>query len=295
MKRTLAVLFVSTVLMTSNVWACYYSSMMMPTNTDVNSKDAGRMVGDNSTSTTRTQTKANARRHTGGKKGKNKSGVGINNLRLDAGFNYTEFSDRLINVQGDVEDFNLVLSGDINEKLSFTIGYNYNRLDTNEGPEIVIESEGINGSLHYAITENYGVGILGSYNWVDYENVSGNSFAWLVGGFFTTNHDLDYFVLSTVTTVAHTDYDFDHDTFWQVMVDVSRQWNDYFNTFIYAAYTDSFRTNGRTSADNSYFNFGIGFDVYATDNLTFSFAYDSTESFEKYNDQTFSFNVGYTF
>jgi hypothetical protein len=183
MKRLFAITIVMLMVSASSAWACMYP-MMMNTSTETSKKDANRQVNDNQTSPTRAQVKSNAQHYTKSRSKKSKSGFGFDNLRLDAGFNYTEFSDRSINVQGDVEDYNLILSGDLNESWSFTLGYNHNRLDTNEGPEIVIESEGLNGSLHYAINEHYGIGAFASYNWVDYENLNGNSFAWATGAFF---------------------------------------------------------------------------------------------------------------
>ena len=179
--------------------------------------------------------------------------------------------------------------------MSFTIGYNYNRLDTDKGVDIVIESEGINGSLLYRIDDNYGFGGFASYNWVDIENVNGNSFAWSTGLFFTTSHDLDFFTLTTVTSLYHVDWDSDHDYFASFLVDVSKQWNDWFNTFAFISYTDALRDSDHNLTDNSYFNWGLGVEIQATDNLSFRLTYDSTESIHNYNDQTFGINVGYTF
>ena len=75
------------------------------------------------------------------------------------------------------------------------------------------------------------------------------------------------FTLSTVTSLYHIDYDSDHNHHVSFLVDVSRQWNDWLNTYIYGSYTASLRGSGSSYDDNSYFNYGVGFDITATDQL----------------------------
>jgi hypothetical protein len=282
--------------------SCVYPIYTSSNDDDVSAAEAGSRVSGASQGIarsgikTQTQGGANAQKNSGNGNDPTATGdFSTDNLRLDAAFNYTEFNDTSINVQGDVEDYNLTLSGSISESLSFTVGYNHNRLDTNEGPELVIESEGINGSLHYNLTDNYGIGAFASYSFVDYEGINGNSFAYSTGVYFSTYHEFDFLNLSTATSVAYTDFDLDHDTIFTSLVNVSKQVTDYLNLFTYISYTDSLRDSSHNLADSSYFNVGAGFDVFINESLTFSFTYDTTESLHNYNDQSFFMNVGYKF
>ena len=75
---------------------------------------------------------------------------------------------------------------------------------------------------------------------------------------------------------------------------LDKQWNDTINTFAYVSYTYSLGYSD-SLADTSYWNFGVGADLYLTEALNVSLTYDTTEALHNYNDNTLMLNLSYLF
>ena len=107
------------------------------------------------------------------------------------------------------------------------------------GSEYRGETYGGDLVLIHKLNENYGLGIYTFYQHSDFEAFDTRDYGAGGGMLFSSCHDLDWFEVSTVTTLTKTHYEAGNDTPFNTSIDFTRYWNDRFSTTLRTVFTDS--------------------------------------------------------
>ena len=218
---------------------------------------------------------------------------GIENLRLDGGVTYTSFDDSTSNSSGHFREYSLTMTGDLTESDTLSIGINQTRFETGAGSSALARSNGISLTWIHNLTENYGVGAFALLNDVDIEETNGNTYSYAYGALFTTFHSFDQFNLSSVTAIAHADFDVGYDQLFMSAWTVSKPWTDKFSSYLTLTFTDSFKSD--PDEDPTYGSWEVGGTYLVNDQLSFNLGFQRTEFLNNYSDNTLLLSVGWVF
>lgn len=218
---------------------------------------------------------------------------GIENLRLDGGLTFTSFDDSTSNSSGHFREYSLTMTGDLTEKDTLSIGLSQTRFETGAASSTLARTQGISFTWIHNLSENYGVGAFALLNDVDIEEINGNSYSYAYGALFTTFHQFDQFNLSTVTALAHTDFDVGYDQLFITAWTLSKPWTDKFSTYLTLSFTDSLKSD--PDSDPTYGSWELGGTYLVNDQLSLSLGFQRTEFLNNYTDNTLLLNVGWVF
>ena len=217
----------------------------------------------------------------------------IENLRIDGGVTYTSFDDSTSNSSGHFREYSLTLTGDLSESDTLSIGLNQTRFETGAGSSVLARSNGISLTWIHNLNENYGVGAFGLLNDVDIEETNGNTYSYAYGALFTTFHQFEEFNLSSVTAIAHTDFDTGYDQLFMSAWTVSKSWTDDFATYLTLTFTDSFKSD--PDGDPTYGSWEVGGTYFVNDQLSLNVGFQRTEFLNNYTDNTLLLSLGWIF
>ena len=241
----------------------------------------------------------------GGSVGKNMGGSGFNkapdssgdfgltNLSLSGGVTFTSFDDTTVGSSGHFRDYSLSLSGDLTEDDRINITLSNSRFETGGANSLLARTYGVSIAWVHSLNDNYGVGAFGLLNSVDVEEVNGNTYAYGYGLLFTTYHSFEHFDLSSVTALAHTDFDTGYDQLFMSSLTVSKSWTDNCSSYLTLSFTDSLKSD--PDGDPTYGSWEIGGTYYLNDNLSLGLGFQRTEFLNNYSDNTLLLNVGWLF
>ena len=218
---------------------------------------------------------------------------GIDNMRIDGGVTFTSFDDSDSNSSGHFREYSLTLTGDLTEKDTLSIGLNQTRFETGANSSALARTHGISVTWIHNLTENYGVGAFALLNDVDIEETNGNTYSYAYGALFTTFHNFEQFNLSTVTALAHADFDVGYDQLFMTAWTLSKPWTDNFSSYLTLSFTDSLKSD--PDSDPTYGAWEIGGMYFVNDQLSVSLGFQRTEFLNNFSDNTLLFNVGWVF
>lgn len=218
---------------------------------------------------------------------------GIENLRLDGGFTFTSFDDSTSNSSGYFREYSLTMTGDLSESDTLSIGLSQTRFETGAASSALARTNGISFTWIHNLTENYGIGAFALLNDVDIEETNGNTYSYAYGALFTTFHSFEQFNFSTVTALAHTDFDTGYDQLFMTAWTLSKPWTDDFSTYLTLSVTDSLKSD--PDSDPTYGSWEIGGTYLVSDQLSLSLGYQRTEFLNNFTDNTLLLNVGWVF
>ena len=241
----------------------------------------------------------------GGSVGKNVGGGGFNNapdgsgdfgltnLSLSGGATFTSFDDTTVGSSGHFREYALSLSGNLTEKDRINIGLSNTRYETGGTNSLLARTYGISFAWVHDLTDNYGVGAFGLLNDVDIEEVNGNTYSYGYGLLFTTFHQFEFFDLSSVTALAHTDFDTGYDQLFMSSWTLSKSWSDKFSSYLTLSFTDSLKSD--PDGDPTYGAWEVGGTYFVNDKLSLGVGFQRTEFLNNYSDNTLLLNVGWLF
>ena len=219
---------------------------------------------------------------------------GLTNLSLSGGVTLTSFDDTTVGSSGHFREYSLSLSGDLTESDRINIGVSNSRFETGGVNSLLARTYGISFAWIHSLNENYGAGAFGLLNSIDIEETNGNTYSYGYGLLFTTSHDLGSSLsLSSVTALAHTDFDTGYDQLLMTSWTLSKAWTDKFSSYLTLGFTDSLKSD--PDGDPTYGSWEVGGTYYVNDNLSLGLGFQRTEFLNNYSDNTLLFNVGWLF
>ena len=218
---------------------------------------------------------------------------GFENLRLSTNYSRTQFDDSSSGGSGHYDNYNVSISADLTEYDTITLGLTKYRLKLGGVNDTEINSDGISLSWQHSLNENWALGAFGLFDSVDIERTNGNTFSYAFGLLLSSYHSFEYFDLSSVTSLAYADFDFDHDTIFMTSLTASKKWTDEFGTFVSLSFTDSLRSD--PEVDSTYGTWQLGVSYQFNENLSLIMSYQKTEFFNNYDDNTMSFDLTWQF
>ena len=219
--------------------------------------------------------------------------LSIENLRIDGGVTYTSFDDSESNSSGHFREYSLSLTGDLTESDTLSIGLSQTRFETGAGSSALARTNGLSLTWIHNLTENYGVGAFALANDVDIEETNGNTYSYAYGGLFTTFHSFEQFNFSTVTAIAHTDFDTGYDQLFMTAWTASKSWTDKCSSYLTLSFTDSFKSD--PDSDPTYGSWEIGGTYLVNDQLSLSLGFQRTEFLNNFTDNTLLLSAGWLF
>jgi hypothetical protein len=220
---------------------------------------------------------------------------GLKNLRLNSTMTLSSFDDSTdtVNSSGHFRDYSLTLTGDLTEKDTLSLTLSNNRYETGGTLGILARSIGATLSWHHSLSDNYGAGSFLVFNNVDIEETNGNTHSYAYGAFFTSFHAFESFDLSTVTTLAHTDYDIGHEILFVTAVTASKQLTDNFGSYLTLTFQDSIVAD--PDGDSTYGSWEIGGIYSFSEKLAATVGFSRTEFLNNFSDNTLILGLNWVF
>ncbi|MCM8541910.1 MAG: hypothetical protein NE328_16695, partial [Lentisphaeraceae bacterium] len=119
------------------------------------------------------------------------------------------------------------------------------------------------------------------------------TYSYAYGALFTTFHQFDQFDLSSVTAIAHADFDVGYDQLFMSAWTVSKSWSDQFSTYLTLTFTDSFKSD--PDGDPTYGTWEVGGTYLVNDQLSLNLGFQRTEFLNNYSDNTLLLSLGWIF